>query len=59
MFREIFGAIRHKKCEVAKDYGHKLENTDLDRLTRSIKIAGVLLQTKVYLFWGKDEIHKP
>jgi ABC-type lipoprotein export system ATPase subunit len=55
MFREILGAIRHKKGEAAKDYGKELAKADLDKLARLIKITGVLLQTKVYLFWEKDK----
>ena len=51
MFREVFGAVRHKKSGVVKDYGCELEKADLDKLARLVKVAGVLLQTKVYLFW--------
>jgi hypothetical protein len=51
MLREILGTIRHKKGAISKDYAGELEKADLDKLTRLIKITGVLLQTKVYLFW--------
>jgi hypothetical protein len=32
-----------------------IENADSEKLARLIKIVGMLLQTKVYLFWGKPE----
>jgi ABC-type ATPase with predicted acetyltransferase domain len=53
MFKEILGANRHKKGEIVKDYGQELGTADLDVLTRLIKIAAVLLQAKVYLFWSQ------
>jgi hypothetical protein len=54
MLREILGTIRHKKRANGKDYRQKLESADLDKLTRLIKVVGVLLQTKVYLFWRRE-----
>jgi hypothetical protein len=53
MLREILGTIRHKKGSIGKDYSQELDSADLDKLTRLIKVAGVLLQTKVYLFWQR------
>ena len=53
MFRELFGAVRHSASETVKDYELELEKADLDKLARLIKVAGVLLQTKVYLFWSR------
>jgi hypothetical protein len=51
---EILGAIRHKKGANGKDYRQELEGADLDKLTRLIKVVGVILQTKVYLFWTRE-----
>lgn len=51
MFREALGAIRHAAGETPKKYAEKLEKADIDKLARLVKIAAVLLQTKVYLFW--------
>jgi len=36
-----------------KQYVAKLEKASLERLARLIKVCGLLLQTKVYLFWKK------
>jgi hypothetical protein len=55
MLREILGTIRHKKGAIGKDYSQELEGANLDKLTRLIKIVGVLLQTKVYLFRKCEE----
>lgn len=51
IFRETLGAIRHSKSGNVKDYSLELEKADLEKLVNLIKVAGVLLQTKMYLFW--------
>lgn len=51
MYREIVGAVRHKAGGAVKNYRTEMEKADLDKLARLVKIAAVLLQTKVYLFW--------
>lgn len=53
MYRELLGVIRHKKTEVKKDWATELKAADLEVLTRLVKIAAILLQTKVYLFWHR------
>jgi len=40
-----------QKAAKSKNYADELEKADLQKLTRLVKIAAVLLQTKVYLFW--------
>jgi hypothetical protein len=53
-FRKEIAACRHTPYGTIKLYREGIENADLDRLAKLIKIVGVLLQ-KVYLFWGKPE----
>ncbi len=53
LFREVFGAARRLKNGAVKDYKEELDKADLDKLTRLVKTAVVLLQAKVYLFWQK------
>jgi hypothetical protein len=36
-----------------RDYAVGVENADLEKLTKLVKIVGMLLQTKVYLFWNQ------
>jgi len=50
-FRKEFAAMRHVPYGTTKLYREGIESADLDRLAKLIKIEGVLLQTKVYLFW--------
>jgi hypothetical protein len=55
MYREALGAVRHATNETPKNYREEIEKADIDKLTRLAKIASILLQTKVYLFWSKKE----
>jgi hypothetical protein len=48
------GALRHKNGETLKNYRLELEEADLEKIARLIKVVGVLLQTKVYLFWSRS-----
>jgi hypothetical protein len=34
-------------------YAEGIRNASMERMARLVKIVGVLLQTKVYLFWRK------
>ena len=43
----------HQPYGRQKLYVEKLMKVSLERLARLIKICGLLLQTKVYLFWKK------
>ena len=49
-FRKEIAACRHVPYGTTKLYREGIEAADLDRLTKIIKLEGVLLQTKVYLF---------
>ena len=58
-FRKEIAACRHVPYGTTKAYREGIENADLDKLTKLVKIVGVLLQTKVYLFWENPDVqHK-
>jgi ABC-type lipoprotein export system ATPase subunit/GNAT superfamily N-acetyltransferase len=52
-FRKEFASCRHVPYGKTRDYAVGVENADLEKLTKLVKIVGMLLQTKVYLFWSK------
>jgi hypothetical protein len=52
-FRKEFASCRHMPYGKTRDYAVGVENADLEKLTKLVKIVGMLLQTKVYLFWSK------
>jgi hypothetical protein len=51
-FKKEFAASRHQPFGKASDYIKGIENASSEKLARLIKIVGMLLQTKVYLFWN-------
>jgi GNAT superfamily N-acetyltransferase len=53
-FRKEFAAIRHVPYGTTKAYREGVEAADLGKLAKLVKIVGILLQTKVYLFWGQN-----
>lgn len=52
-FKNEFAATRHKPFGKTSDYLEALENADLAKLAKLIKLVGMLMQTKIYLFWLK------
>jgi hypothetical protein len=50
-FKKEFAASRHQPFGKTSDYIKGIENAGSEKLARLIKIVGMLLQTKVYLFW--------
>jgi len=50
--KEIF---YHKPYGKAKLFKEKVDKADFEKLTKLIRIVGLLLQTKVYLFWKERE----
>jgi len=64
--RQVFAENKHprfmKEFSFHDPYGKRkfyetsLESADLEKLTKLIGICGMLLQTKVYLFWNKSEV---
>jgi ABC-type lipoprotein export system ATPase subunit/GNAT superfamily N-acetyltransferase len=53
-FRREFAANRHMPYGTAKAYAEGVKNADMERMAKLVKIVGMLLQTKVYLFWRKS-----
>ncbi|MCW4018011.1 MAG: hypothetical protein NWF00_04945 [Candidatus Bathyarchaeota archaeon] len=54
-FREPIGADRYGSGSAAKVFREQLDKADLERLAKLVRIVGVLLQTKVYLFWEREK----
>ncbi len=54
-FRKEIASCRHVPYGTTKLYREGIASADLERLAKLIKIEGVLLQSKVYLFWSKPE----
>ena len=52
-FKKEFASSRHQPFGKTSDYIKGIENADSEKLARLIKIVGMLLQTKVYLFWQR------
>lgn len=50
-FKKEFAVSRHQPFGKTSDYVKCVENADLPKIVKLTKIVGVLLQTKVYLFW--------
>ena len=50
-FRKEFAALRHVPYGTTKAYWEGIETANLEKLAKLVKIVGVLMQTKVYLFW--------
>jgi GNAT superfamily N-acetyltransferase len=53
-FRKEFAALRHVPYGTSKAYREGIEAADLEKIAKLIRIVGVLLQTKVYLFWSRN-----
>ena len=51
-FKKEFASSQHQPFGKTSDYINGIENADFAKLARLIKIVGMLLQTKVYLFWS-------
>jgi len=45
----------HKPYGKAKLFKEKVDKADSEKLAKLVKIVGLLLQTKVYLFWKIPE----
>jgi hypothetical protein len=54
-FKKEFAASSHQPFGNASEYIKGIENADSAKLARLIKIVGMLLQTKVYLFWSRPD----
>ena len=52
-FKKEFTASQHQPFGKTSDYIKGIENANFAKLARLIKIVGMLLQTKIYLFWSQ------
>jgi GNAT superfamily N-acetyltransferase len=52
-FRKEFAVSRHMPYGKTSDYILSIQTADLSKMAKLIKLVGMLLQTKVYLFWTK------
>jgi hypothetical protein len=53
-FRREFAANRHMPYGTSAAYAEGVRNATMERVEKLVKITGMLLQTKVYLFWRKS-----
>ena len=51
-FRKEFAVSRHQPFGKTSDYVQCIKNADSGKMAKLAKIVGMLLQTKVYLFWS-------
>ncbi len=51
-FKREFAAGRHQPFGKTSDFNSSVQNADLQKIGKLLKILGILLQTKVYLFWS-------
>jgi len=52
-FEKEFAVSRHQPFGKTSDYVKSIENADSQKTAKLIKLVGMLLQTKVYLFWKR------
>ena len=52
-FRKEIAANYHMPYGTATAFAEGVKNANIERIAKLVKIVGMLLQTKVYLFWNK------
>ncbi|MGD0071625.1 MAG: hypothetical protein ABSB71_08715 [Candidatus Bathyarchaeia archaeon] len=52
-FKKEFAVSRHQPYGKTSDYVKCIQNADVSKIAKLVKLVGMLLQTKVYLFWKK------
>ncbi|MCW4045226.1 MAG: ABC transporter ATP-binding protein [Candidatus Bathyarchaeota archaeon] len=53
-FKKEFAVSRHQPFGKTSDFVISVENADLKKIAKLIRIVGMLMQTKVYLFWEAE-----
>ena len=53
-FKKEFTVSRHQPFGKTSDYVISIQKADPAKLAKLIKLVGMLLQTKVYLFWKQN-----
>jgi hypothetical protein len=51
--RKEFAVSRHQPFGKTSDYVKSIQNVEVPQIAKLIKLIGMLLQTKVYLFWSQ------
>jgi GNAT superfamily N-acetyltransferase len=50
-FKKEFAVSRHQPYGKTSDYIQSIQNAEMPKIAKLIKLVGILSQTKVYLFW--------
>ena len=50
-FKKEFAGSQHQPYGKSSDYILSIENAEIPKIAKIVKLVGVLSQTKVYLFW--------
>lgn len=53
-FRKEIAVTRHMPYGTATAFAEGVKNASMERIAKLVKITGMLLQSKVYLFWRKS-----
>jgi ABC-type ATPase with predicted acetyltransferase domain len=56
-FKREFAVSRHQPYGKTTDYQIAIQKADSKKMAKLVKLIGILIQTKVYLFWSNDS-HK-
>jgi hypothetical protein len=51
-FKKEFATSRHQPFGKTSDYVRSIQNADFGKMAKLVKLVGMLLQTKIYLFWN-------
>ena len=54
-FKKEFAVSRHQPFGKTSDYSKCIQDADIPKIAKLVKLAAMLLQTKVYLFWRKTD----
>lgn len=55
-FKKEFAVSRHQPFGKTSDYVACIANADSMKMAKLVKLVGMLMQTKVYLFWSRSTI---
>jgi ABC-type ATPase with predicted acetyltransferase domain len=55
-FKREFAASRHQPYGKTTDYQFAIRKADPAKIAKLVKLVGMLMQTKVYLFWSQGKI---
>lgn len=58
-FEKEFAVSRHHPFGKTSDFINCIENADSVKMAKLVKIVGLLLQTKVHLFWSRVQAADP